>query len=140
MKFPDVPNRIARLTRRRDPVKWARSVGVSVGTDCRFIGTSAATFGSEPYLITIGNHVTLTAGVRFLTHDGGVWTLRHIDPAMDVIAPIAVGDNVFIGLNAIILPGVRIGSNVVIGAGSVVTKDVPDNTVAAGNPARVLND
>lgn len=53
-------------------------------------------------------------------------------------SPVAIGDNVWIGGNTTINPGVTIGSNVVIGSGSVVTRDIPDNVVAAGNPARVL--
>jgi acetyltransferase-like isoleucine patch superfamily enzyme len=52
--------------------------------------------------------------------------------------PITIGDNVWIGGSVTILPGVTIGSNVVIGAGSVVTKDLPDNVIAAGNPCRVI--
>lgn len=52
--------------------------------------------------------------------------------------PVTIGDNVWLGGNTVIMPGVRIGSNVVIGAGSVVTKDIPDNVVAVGNPCRVL--
>lgn len=53
-------------------------------------------------------------------------------------APVTMGDNVWVGGNAVITPGVAIGDNVVIGAGSVVTRDLPDNVVAVGNPARVL--
>ena len=52
--------------------------------------------------------------------------------------PIRIGDNVWIGMNTVVLPGVTIGSNVTVGANSVVTRDIPDNTVAAGNPCRVL--
>lgn len=51
---------------------------------------------------------------------------------------VKIGNNVFIGMNTIILKGVNIGSNVIIGAGSVVTKDIPDNVVAAGNPCRPI--
>ena len=53
-------------------------------------------------------------------------------------APVVIGDNVWIGGGAIILPGVTIGNNVVIGAGSIVTKDIPDDVVACGNPCRVI--
>lgn len=54
--------------------------------------------------------------------------------------PVTVGDNVWIGGNTVILPGVTVGSNVVIGAGSVVSKDIPDNTIAAGNPCKVIRE
>lgn len=123
---------------RTDPVRYARSIGVRVGEECRLIGVSPETFGSEPYLIRLGDHVTITAGVRFVTHDGGVWVMRREFPNIDVFGPIEVGSNVFIGLNAILMPGIRIGDDCVIGAGSVVVKDVPSGTVAAGVPARPL--
>ena len=55
-------------------------------------------------------------------------------------APVIIGDNVWIGGGAIILPGVTIGNNVVIGAGSIVTKDIPDNVIAVGNPCRVIKE
>lgn len=129
---------LARLA-GRDPVRVAKGLGVRVGDDCRFLGTSRATFGSEPYLISIGNHVTITAGVRFVTHDGGVWVFRKKHPQLDVVAPITVGDNVFIGLNAIVLPGVSIGDNVVIAAGCVVARDIPSDSIAAGVPAKVIS-
>lgn len=109
-----------------------------MGERCRFLGTSAHTFGSEPYLITIGDHVTITGEVRFVTHDGGVWVFRDELPGIDVVAPITVGNNVFIGLRTVVMPGVTIGNNVVIAAGSVVTRDIPANVVAAGVPARVI--
>lgn len=54
------------------------------------------------------------------------------------VGKITIGDNVWIGGSCVVLPGVTIGSNCVIGAGSVVTKDIPDNSIAAGNPCRVL--
>ena len=55
-------------------------------------------------------------------------------------APVTIGDNVWIGGNTVILPGVTIGNNVVIGAGSVVTKDIPDNVIAYGNPCRIIRE
>jgi acetyltransferase-like isoleucine patch superfamily enzyme len=122
---------------RRDAVAFARSLGVSVGERCR-LTINAGTFGSEPYLVRLGDHVTVTAGVRFITHDGGVWVFREQHPDIDVVAPISVGNNVFIGVNSIILAGVTIGDDCVVGAGSVVTRDIPAGSVAAGVPARVL--
>jgi acetyltransferase-like isoleucine patch superfamily enzyme len=123
---------------RTDPVRWARSVGIQVGERCRLIDITDRTFGSEPELIHIGSHVTITSDVRFVTHDGGVWVFRDQYPDIDVIAPIRVGDNVFLGIGAILLPGVSIGNNCVIGAGSVVTRDIPEGVVAVGNPARPI--
>ena len=55
-------------------------------------------------------------------------------------APVTIGNNVWIGGGAIIMPGVTIGNNVVIGAGSIVTKDIPDNTIAYGNPCKVMRE
>ena len=130
---------LIRLWRvKRDPVAYARGLGVTVGRDCRLLAVTAGTFGSEPYLISLGDHVTVTDGVRFVTHDGGVWVFREQEPDIDVIGPITVGNNVFIGLGAILMPNVTIGDNCVIGAGAVVTRDIPDNTVAVGMPARPI--
>ena len=116
------------------PVAYARSLGVRVGEDCRLIQCE---FSTEPYLVRMGNHVSATR-VRFETHDGGIWCIRDRHPTIDRVKPIVVGDNVYIGYGAIILPGVEIGSNVVIGAASVVTKAIPSNSVVAGVPARVI--
>jgi len=92
-------------------------------------------------LVTIGQNVEITAGVVFITHDGAIWTLRNFDEKyknLDVLGPIKIGNNVFIGNNAIILLGVTIGDNVIIGAGAVVSKSIPSNSVAAGTPAKVI--
>ncbi len=121
------------------PIAYARACGVQIGNECRWINPSPATFGSEPYLITIGDHVSIGGGVRFITHDGGVWVFRKEFPTLDVVARIRVGNNVFIGNDCAILPGVRIHDNVVIGARAVVTRDIPSNVVAAGVPAKVVS-
>lgn len=116
-----------------------RDLGLRVGEDCRiFTKNPYEMFGSEPYLIRIGNHVTVTTGVKFITHDGGTWVFRREDPDFDVFGPIEVKDNVFIGIGTIVMPGVTIGENCVIGARSVVSTDIPPDSVAAGVPARVL--
>jgi len=136
--------RLLRLVRhewlvRRRPNEFAREVGVRLGDDCRLLGLTRKTFGSEPYLVQLGNHVTLTGNVRFVTHDGGVWVFRDREPDIELVDPIIVGNNVFIGLGSIILPGVRIGDNVVINAGSVVNRDIPSDSIAAEHPARILS-
>ena len=74
-------------------------------------------------------------------HDGGLWVPRYlglIDKRADKFGKIEIGNNVNIGWNAIIMPGVTIGDNCIIGAGAIVTKNIPENSVAAGIPARVI--
>lgn len=118
-------------------IKYARSLGVTIGDNCRIY---ISKWGSEPFLITIGNKVTITSGVKILTHDGSTWLVQDNEGnRYQHYVPVTIGDNVFIGVNSIIMPGVNIGNNVVIGAGSIVTKNVPDNSVAVGNPARVIS-
>ena len=115
-------------------VAAARRRGVTVGEDCRIYSRN---FGTEPFLITIGDRVTLTSGVYLLTHDGSTGLVKDENGRRyQRFLPVSIGNDVFVGVNSIIMPGVSIGNNVVVGAGSVVTKDVPDNSVVAGNPAK----
>lgn len=86
------------------------------------------------FLIEIGNNVTFSIRVAVMAHDASTKKILGYTK----IGRVTVGDNVFVGANTTILPGVRIGSNVIIGAGSVVTHSIPDNMVAAGNPAKVI--
>ncbi len=117
-------------------VALARWLGVEVGEGCRLY---IREFGSEPFLISIGDRVTITQGCTLLTHDGGTWLVRDAGGSRyQSFGRIRIGSDVFIGANSIVLPGVTIGNRVVIGAGSVVTRDVPDDSVCAGNPARRL--
>lgn len=125
---------VAAVAKRLWPIWYARKIGVQVGEGCRLINVS---FSTEPYLITLGNHVSATR-TRFETHDGGVWVFRADHPRIDIVRPISVGDNVFLGHGCTLLPGVTIGDNVVIGAGAVVSRDIPSNSVAVGVPARVI--
>lgn len=131
---------IYNLVNRTLDVESARKIGVDIKGDCRFIKVTKATFGSEPYLIKLGEHITIAEGVRFITHDGGVWVFRNEITDIDVIKPISVGNNVFIGMKTIIMPGVNISDNVVIGAGSIVTKDILEAGVYVGSPARKIKE
>lgn len=127
-------SRLAQRWKLRGYIKQ----GLQISPDCRLVG--CPNFGSEPYLISIGKHVTITSGVSFIAHDGGTWVFRDQPKYKDVISygRIVIHDNCFIGYGATIMPGVTVGPNAVIATGAVVTKDVPPNTVVGGVPARVL--
>ncbi len=131
--------KMARLY-REDITVWrvhlARKMGARVGEGCRFFSLNMF---SEPYLITIGNNVLVSGNVVFLTHDGTVRLWRGEDPLLyNAFGTIEIGDNCFIGMNAVINRNVKIGDNCVIGSGAVVRDDIPDNSVVAGNPAKVI--
>jgi acetyltransferase-like isoleucine patch superfamily enzyme len=127
-----------RKIKNRIKLNKFKRKGLQIADDCRLVDMPS--FGTEPYLIKIGKHVTISSNVRFFTHDGGTWVFRHEPKYKDVIrfGKIEIKDNCFIGNGSIILPNVTIGENSVVGAGSVVTKDVPPNTVVAGNPAKPI--
>lgn len=96
----------------------------------------------EPKLISFGNNVSVASGVTFVTHDVIDKVLNKMDYNFTFYyncAPIKVGNNVFIGCNVTILPNIKIGNNVIIAAGSIVTKDIPDNSVVGGNPAKIIS-
>jgi len=112
--------------------------GLQMAADCRLV--SVPDFGSEPYLVSIGKHVTITSRVTFITHDGGTWVFRDQEGYKNIIkyGRITIHDNCFIGKGSTIMPGVSIGPNSIVAACSLVTKDVPPDCVVGGVPARVL--
>ena len=116
--------------------------GMKVGKGCDFV-SPGPNFGSEPYLIEIGNNTTVSFDVAFVTHDAGTRVLRNLatnekEKQTVIYGKIVIGNNCFIGCRSTILPGVKIGDNVIIGAGSVVNRDIPSNSVAAGVPCKVI--
>lgn len=89
---------------------------------------------SHCWLIEIGDNVTMAPRVHILCHDASTKTFLNYTK----IGRVTIGDNVFIGAESVVLPGVTIGSNVIVGANSTVTHNIPDNCVVAGSPARVI--
>ena len=130
---------VDKFNRAKNPINYWRKKGVVIGKDCTIY--SNVSLGSEPYLIAIGDHVRISSRTSFITHDGGLWVVRELNEGLkdvDKFGKIVVGNNVHIGINCVIMPGVTIGNNCIIGVGAVVTKDIPDNSIAVGVPARVI--
>ena len=120
-------------------IEEAKKNGMKVGKNCSFIDTP--NFGSEPYLIEIGDNTTISFDVAFVNHDGATRVIRNL-PGQNketvIYGKIEIGKNCFIGCRTTILPNVKIGDNTIIGAGSIVTKDIPSNSVACGVPCKVI--
>ena len=120
-------------------INHLRQSGVKIGEGCSI--AKSVFFGGEPFLIKIGDNVRLTRGVQFITHDGGLWTLRHmgaIKKSAVKYGNISIGNNCNISWNVTIMPNVHIGNNCVIAAGAVVTHNVPDGEIWGGVPARKI--
>lgn len=90
---------------------------------------------SHCWLIEIGDNVTMAPRVHVLCHDAS--TKQFL--GYTKIGRVTIGDNVFIGADSVVLPGVKIGNNVIIGANSTITHDIPDNSVVAGSPAKRIS-
>ncbi|WP_374210635.1 sugar O-acetyltransferase [Dermatobacter hominis] len=127
---------IGEGTTIRPPFRCDYGSSISIGSWC------FANFGLvalDVAAITIGDHVQIGPNVQLLT------PTHPIDPDLrragwEAAEPITIGDNVWLGGGAIVLPGVEIGADTVVGAGAVVSRDLPAGVVAVGNPARVVRD
>ncbi|WP_211829147.1 acyltransferase [Kistimonas asteriae] len=118
------------------PNKYAKELGVTFGRNCIF---NTKQFGSEPYLISIGDNFYSSSNVQFITHDGSVNVLRNLYKKYantDLFGKIIIGNNVFLGYGVAVLPNSIIGDNVIVGAGSIVKGTIKSNSVYAGVPAK----
>lgn len=128
---------IKKLLGYRDPEESQRKYllenGMEMGENCHIYSYNGIDAG-KPYLITIGDNVTISTNVTILTHDAS----PNVVGCGTKLGKVKIGSNVFIGTRAVVLCNVKIGDNVVVGAGSVVTRDLPGDAVYAGSPARKI--
>ena len=127
--------KIKRMTDSDTLIEKLRKIGTIVGNNCFVFSDKVET--TEPYLVSIGNDVTISYDVSFNTHDDSIEVYYKRDTL--IAGRIDIGNNCFIGTGVIILPGVSLADKCIVGAGSVVTKSVYEvGTVIAGNPARKI--
>ncbi len=126
--------------------KFLRKIGVNIPENYYegghgFIHPSVLFDGNNFSLISIGKNTTISLDVVFLTHDYSIskgLKMLGVEESGRFLKPISIGENCFIGMRSILLPGTTIGNNVIVGAGAVVKGHYPDGVVIAGNPARVI--
>ena len=120
--------------------KYLRNKGVIIGDHTAIYSPNRVSIDTrKPWLIKIGDYCSITSGVHILAHDYSVSVPRKcFGEFVGGSSPVTIGDNVFIGVNAIILKGTQIGNNSIVGAGAVVKGNFPDNVVIVGNPAKVV--
>lgn len=125
--------KILSKLRGEPDLKKLKKAGLIIGENF-FHGKKCFFDPAHTFLIEIGNNVTFSTRVHLLAHDASTKIINGYVK----IGLVTIKDNVFVGANVTILPGVTIGENSIIGAGSVVTHSIPDNVVAAGNPCKVI--
>lgn len=129
--------KIKKMSNNEIRIQHLRQSGMIIGTGCGIFSDHIETV--EPYLVTIGNHVTIAPNVWFTTHDASANIF--FDGISDFYGRIDIGNYVFIGMSSTFLPGTSIPDRCIVGAGSVVTKKFTEpGKVIAGNPARVICD
>ena len=123
-----IPPGIRTMLLRLCGVKFKNRKTVFIGTDVLFDNLKSTQ-------TNIGENVTITTGVKIINHFPILTTNGVTEYKM---GDISIGDNVFIGMNSLIIKPVNIGNGAVIGAGSVVTKNIPDRAIVVGNPAKII--
>lgn len=121
-------------------IKQLRKGGVKIGKNCIIRGAHTARIDvSRPSLVSIGDNVDMNMYFQILTHDWACSVFRNkYHDFVNSSGKVTIGSNIYFGTNVTVLKGVTIGDNCVIGANSLVTHDIPANSVAAGTPCRVL--
>ena len=141
MKLLNIYRKIKATTSSHSYIEYLRSKGMSIGENTAILAPRHTYFDEgRADFITIGSGVVICKNTSFIAHDYSWSVLRK---KYGVIVPtgggtITIGNNVFVGEGTTVLRNVKIGDNVIIGAASVVTKDIPSNCVAVGNPATVI--
>ena len=121
-------------------IKMLRKHHIQIGDNVIFRAPRSTHIDlTRPSLVTIGNHVDINVNFHLYTHDWSSFVFRQVfHDFVNSSGKVTIGDNVYIAVNVIVLKGVTIGDNCIIGAGSVVNRDIPSNSVAVGNPCRVV--
>lgn len=121
-------------------IKFLRSKGIKIGNNCIVFDPKSASIDfSRPSLLEIGDKVFLHKGITIMTHDFASYVfINKYNEFIPSHGKIKIGNNVWFGCNCTVLKGVTIGNNCIIGTGSVVTRNIPDNSVAIGSPAKVI--
>ena len=134
LKIRDIYHNMVKIA----SIEVAKSKGMKVGKN--FFVQGIPNFGSEPFLIEIGDNVTIAENVGFINHRGDARVTKRIERYKNGrnFGRIRIGSNSFVGKGSVIMPGVSIGSNCIIGSLSIVSSSVPDNMVYAGNPAKFI--
>lgn len=119
-------------------IKYYKKAGITIGNNFRLFDVDNTFIDTQnPKLIKIGNNVMISRGVVILTHDYSWAVLANVYNRMyGNTGTVQIGNNVFIGMNTIILKNTKIGDNVIIGAGSIVSGELESNSVWCGNPAK----
>lgn len=130
---------IGKIRMSINPKKYAKSIGVNISDNAILLASS--NWGSEPWLISIGDYTRISKNVTFWNHDGGTSVVKRLNNKYENAVKfgfIEIGNNCFIGASTTILCNVKIGDNSIVGACSLVTRDIPSGEVWGGNPAHFI--